>query len=174
MLALARSVIGRALKNEPFSADDPDALQTPALKQKMGGFVTLTIGGELRGCIGEIFPRRPLADVVVDHAFDAAFEDPRFPPLTAREFAQTKIEISALTPPVPVASYQDIEIGRHGMVIELGGRSAVFLPQVAPEQGWDLATTLTYLSRKAGLPGNAWKDPRAKFTVFEAVVFHEE
>ena len=174
LLALARSVIGRALKNEPFSADDPDALQTPALKQKMGGFVTLTIGGELRGCIGEIFPRRPLADVVVDHAFDAAFEDPRFPPLSAREFPRIKIEISALTPPVPVASYQDIEIGRHGMVLELGGRSAVFLPQVAPEQGWDLATTLTYLSRKAGLPGNAWKDPRAKFTVFEAVVFHED
>ena len=105
---------------------------------------------------------------------DAAFEDPRFPPLSAREFPRIKIEISALTPPVPVASYQDIEIGRHGMVLELGGRSAVFLPQVAPEQGWDLATTLTYLSRKAGLPGNAWKDPRAKFTVFEAVVFHED
>ena len=175
LLALARETISRALKGEKPS--DPEELgvqPTPAMQRKMGGFVTLTIGGELRGCIGEIFPRRPLADVVLDHALDAAFEDPRFPPLTAREFAQVKIEISALTPPVPVASYQDIEIGRHGMVIELGGRSAVFLPQVAPEQGWDLATTLTYLSRKAGLPGNAWKDPRAQFTVFEAVVFHEE
>ena len=175
LLALARETIARALKGEKPS--DPEELgvqPTPAMKRKMGGFVTLTLGGELRGCIGEIFPRRALADVVLDHALDAAFEDPRFPPLTAREFAQVKIEISALTPPVPVASYDDIEIGRHGMVLEMDGRSAVFLPQVAPEQGWDLTTTLTYLSRKAGLPGNAWKDPRAKFTVFEAVVFHEE
>ena len=111
---------------------------------------------------------------MLDHALDAAFNDPRFPPLTAQELQKVRVEISALTPPVPVASYQDIEIGRHGMVLELDGRSAVFLPQVAPEQGWDLATTLTHLAYKAGLPGNAWQDPRARFTVFEAVVFHEE
>ena len=175
LLALARETISRALKGA--AAADPEELgvkPTPALKRKMGGFVTLTIGGELRGCIGEIFPRRPLVDVVQDHALDAAFNDPRFPPLTAQEFPRIRIEISALTPPVPVASYRDIEIGRHGMVLELGGRSAVFLPQVAPEQGWDLETTLTHLAYKAGLPGNAWRDSRARFTVFEAVVFHEE
>ena len=110
---------------------------------------------------------------MLDHAIDAAFNDPRFPPLTAKEFGKIRIEISALTPPKPVASYRDIEIGKHGMVLELGGRSAVFLPQVAPEQGWDLATTLTHLAYKAGLPGDAWRDARAKFTVFEAIVFHE-
>ena len=174
LLSLARKAIGQSLKGE--RPDDPEDLgvePTPAMKQKMGGFVTLTIGGELRGCIGEIFPRRSLANVVLDHAIDAAFNDPRFPSLTPKEFMRIQIEISALTPPVSVASYQDIEIGKHGMVIELGGRSAVFLPQVAPEQGWDLATTLTHLSYKAGLPGDAWQDPRAKFTVFEAIVFHE-
>lgn len=174
LLALARSSIGQALKGaKPAAPEDLGVTPTPAMKQIMGGFVTLTIGGELRGCIGEIFPRRPLADVVLAHAQDAAFHDPRFPPLTAREFPRIRIEISALTPPVPVDSYEDIEIGKHGMFIELAGRSAVFLPQVAPEQGWDLATTLTHLSSKAGLPGNAWQDPRAKFTVFEAAVFHE-
>ena len=175
LLALARRTIELSLEGK--RPDDPGDLvvePTPAMKQKMGGFVTLSIGGELRGCIGEIFPQRALADVVIDHAYDSAFKDPRFPPLAAKELPKVRIEISALTPPVPVASYEDIVIGRHGMVIELAGRSAVFLPQVAPEQGWDLATTLTYLSRKAGLPGNAWQDPRAKFTVFEAVVFHEE
>ena len=174
LLGLARETIARALKGR--APDDPaeaGLVSTPAMQRKMGGFVTLTIGGELRGCIGEIFPRRPLAEVVLAHALDAAFEDPRFPPLTAREFPRIRIEISALTPPVPVASYRDIEIGRHGMVLELRGRSAVFLPQVAPEQGWDLETTLTQLARKAGLPGDAWQDPRARFTVFEAVVFHE-
>ena len=174
LLDLARQTIAQALKGEiPDSPEDLGVKPTPAMKKKMGGFVTLTIGGELRGCIGEIFPRRALANVVVDHAVDAAFNDPRFSPLTAREFPQVRIEISALTPPQPVASYQDIVIGRHGMVLELGGRSAVFLPQVAPEQGWDLATTLTHLAYKAGLSGDAWRDSRAKFTVFEAVVFHE-
>ena len=174
LLSLAREAIAQALKGKvPSTPEDLGVKTTPAMKRKMGGFVTLTIGGDLRGCIGEIFPRQPLADVVLDHAIDAAFNDPRFPPLTAKEFLKIRIEISALTPPTPVASYKDIEIGKHGMFIELDGRSAVFLPQVAPEQGWDLPTTLTYLSRKAGLSDDAWRDPRAKFTVFEAVVFHE-
>ena len=174
LLSLARKSIEKALAGcQSAVADARGAELTPALKRTMGGFVTLTIAGELRGCIGEIFPRRALVDVVRDHAIDAAFNDPRFPPLTAKELSRVRIEISALTPPVPVASYRDIEIGKHGMVIELGNRSAVFLPQVAPEQGWDLETTLTHLSFKAGLPGNAWQDPRARFTVFEAIVFHE-
>ena len=174
LLAMARKTIEQSLKgHRPADPEDLGVESTPAMKKKMGGFVTLTIDGELRGCIGEIFPRRALADVVLDHAIDAAFNDPRFPPLTAKEFGKIRIEISALTPPKPVASYNDIEIGRHGMVLELGGRSAVFLPQVAPEQGWDLATTLTHLAYKAGLPGDVWRDARAKFTVFEAIVFHE-
>ncbi|HQN80188.1 MAG: AmmeMemoRadiSam system protein B [Kiritimatiellae bacterium] len=174
LLTLARKAIEQGLKGQkPDAAEDVGVIPTPAMQRQMGGFVTLTINGELRGCIGEIFPRRSLTEVVLEHARNAAFHDPRFPPLTAREFAKVHIEISALTPPVPVASYKEIVIGRHGMTLELGGRSAVFLPQVAPEQGWDLATTLTHLSRKAGLPGDAWQNPRARFTVFEATVFHE-
>ena len=174
LLSIARKTLEQTMKGKkPSDPEDVGVEPTPAMKQTMGGFVTLTIAGDLRGCIGEIFPRRALADVVLDHAIDAAFNDPRFPPLTAKELPQVRIEISALTPPVPVASYRDIVIGKHGMFIELAGRSAVFLPQVAPEQGWDLPTTLTYLSQKAGLSPNAWQDPRAKFTVFEAVVFHE-
>jgi AmmeMemoRadiSam system protein A len=174
LLDLARKSIAQALKGrQPRLPGELDVEPTPAMRQIMGGFVTLTIDGDLRGCIGEIFPRRPLAQVVLDRALDAAFDDPRFPPLTAIELLQVRIEISALTPPVPVDSYEDIEIGRHGMVLELDGRSAVFLPQVAPEQGWDRPTTLSFLSQKAGLPTAAWKDPRARFTVFEAIVFHE-
>jgi hypothetical protein len=174
LLTLARKSIEQALQGKtPAAPGEVGVVPTLAMKQVMGGFVTLTINGELRGCIGEIFPRRALCDVVRDHAVDAAFHDPRFPPLTAKEFQQVQIEISALTPPVPVATYRDIEIGKHGMVLELGSRSAVFLPQVAPEQGWDLPTTLTHLAFKAGLPGDAWQETRAQFTVFEAIVFHE-
>ena len=174
LLSLARKAIGQALKGKALSDPGDFGVEpTPAMNQVMGGFVTLTLDGDLRGCIGEIFPRRPLVQVVLDHALDAAFEDPRFSPLTAKEFPRVRIEISALTKPVPVASYKDIEIGRHGMVLEVGSRSAVFLPQVATEQGWDLPTTLSYLAQKAGLPPDAWLENRAKFTVFEAIVFHE-
>ena len=174
LLRLARANVERALAGRP--AEEPEELgvaPTEAMRRTMGGFVTLTIEGDLRGCIGEIFPRQPLVRVVMERALDAAFEDPRFPPLTAAELPQVRFEISALTPPKPVDSYGEIEIGRHGMVLELGGRSAVLLPQVAPEQGWDLATTLAHLARKAGLRAEAWRDERARYTVFEAAVFHE-
>jgi len=174
LLSLARkSIISAFETNTPPSMESLGVETTPGMNQVMGGFVTLTIDGALRGCIGEIFPRRPLAQVVLERARDSAFEDTRFSPLTEAELEQIRIEISALTPPIPVDSYREIEIGRHGMVLELNGRSAVFLPQVAPEQGWTLPTTLTYLAQKAGLPLEAWKDPAAKFTVFEAIIFHE-
>ncbi len=174
LLTLARTVIDEALHGDALTElDDMSLPLTPALRERRGAFVTLNIDGELRGCIGEILPRRPLVRVVADHALSAAFEDPRFPPLTAAEWPSVRIEISALTPPRPVGSWRDIQIGRHGMTLSLHGRMAVFLPQVAPEQGWDLETTLTYLARKAGLPSDAWRDPACRFTVFEAEVFHE-
>jgi AmmeMemoRadiSam system protein B/AmmeMemoRadiSam system protein A len=144
----------------------------PGMKQVMGGFVTLNKNHELRGCIGEIFPRREIWKVVQEQVVNAAMQDPRFDPVSASELKDIQIDISALTPPRPVASHQEIVIGRHGMTLSKHGRSAVFLPQVATEQGWDLATTLSHLARKAGLPADAWKQG-AEFTVFEAQVFHE-
>ncbi|HHX98524.1 MAG: AmmeMemoRadiSam system protein B [Kiritimatiellia bacterium] len=174
LLALARKSIEMALDGKPPSKPEDTGVElTPAMQRVMGGFVTLNKDGDLRGCIGEIFPRNPLGKVVMANALNAAFHDPRFPPLRAKELADVSIEISALTPPAPVASYHDIVIGKHGMVLQVGFRSAVFLPQVATEQGWDLATTLSYLARKAGLPADAWKLPEAKFTVFEAIIFRE-
>ncbi|MEI8243793.1 MAG: AmmeMemoRadiSam system protein B [bacterium] len=144
----------------------------PGMKQVMGGFVTLNKNHELRGCIGEIFPRREIWKVVQEQVVNAALQDPRFEPVSAIELKDIQIDISALTPPRPVASHREIVVGRHGMTLSKNGRSAVFLPQVAPEQGWDLDTTLSHLARKAGLPAEAWKQG-AEFTVFEAQVFHE-
>ena len=151
----------------------PDAL-SPAMRKKTGAFVTLQMrsNGMLRGCIGEIEPFRPLYEAVAARAVDAAFRDPRFPPLSPGELSEIEIEISALTPPRPVKSYKEIEIGRHGMTLSKYGRSAVFLPQVAPEQGWTLEETLTHLAMKAGLKADDWREG-AEFTVFEAVVFRE-
>lgn len=146
---------------------------TPALREVMGAFVTLHKQGQLRGCIGEILPRRSIYEAVAEQVQNAAFHDPRFPALTDQELGGVDIEISALTAPYPVASYKDIEIGRHGIVLSKGMYSSVFLPQVAPEQGWDLETTLTNLSIKAGLGADSWRYDCA-FNVFEAIVFGEK
>ena len=141
---------------------------------KMGAFVTLNdkATGALRGCIGEIMPMRPLVEAVVARAVDAALRDPRFSPVSERELAGLRVEVSALTPPKRVASWRDIVLGRDGMTLEKDGCFAAFLPQVAPEQGWDLPTTLSYLSQKAGLSSDAWREG-ATFETFQAEVFHE-
>ncbi len=138
-------------------------------------FVTLhTATGALRGCIGNIAPTENLGANIRTNAINAAFRDPRFRPVNTKdELDSLKIEISILTPMEDINSVDEFEIGRHGILLILQGRSSVFLPQVAPEQGWDKPTTLQHLSMKAGFPPNAWQDPSARFRVFEAVVFSE-
>ncbi|MHC4338421.1 MAG: AmmeMemoRadiSam system protein B, partial [Planctomycetota bacterium] len=128
---------------------------------------------QLRGCIGDIFPRRPLYRSVMGNAISAAVNDRRFPRVTIGECNDITIEISALTAPKPIASSDRIRLGIDGVVLSKNSRSAVYLPQVAPEQGWDVEQTLTNLSLKAKLPKDAWKEG-ASFLVFQAVVFGEE
>ena len=174
LLSLARKTILYAMEKRRMP--EPEELGvtcSEAVKVPRAAFVTLKKQGQLRGCVGDIFPQRPLYKSVITNAIYAAFADRRFTPLQKDECAQIKIEISALTPPSPVASAQAIRIGTDGMVMNKGGRSAVFLPQVAPEQGWDLETTLANLSMKAGLAPDAWKDG-ASFQVFQAEVFGEQ
>lgn len=174
LLALARKTLTYYLRNNtPPAIEELDIELTPGMQKIMGAFVTLHKNGRLRGCIGEIKPRRALYQAVMDHAINSAVRDWRFRPVTPSELKEIDFEISALTPPEKVASWKDIEIGKHGMTLSKDGRSAVFLPQVAPEQNWDIAETLTQLSQKAGLPADAWKQG-AQFTVFEAVVFNED
>jgi len=177
LLRLARESLEGAVRSGgmhkmPQKPDLRDAPQSTLAK--MGAFVTLNdrATGALRGCIGEIMPMRPLAEAVAARAVDSALRDPRFSPVSERELGGIRVEVSALTPPRPVASWRDIVLGRDGMTLEKGRAFAVFLPQVAPEQGWDLETTLSYLSQKAGLSADAWRDG-AKFETFQAEVFHE-
>ncbi|MBP3730045.1 MAG: AmmeMemoRadiSam system protein B [Mailhella sp.] len=143
------------------------------LQQKRAVFVTLTMQKRLRGCIGEVLPMRPLWQAVTARAISAAFEDSRFEQLRPEELGKTEIEVSVLTPPEAISSYREIVIGRHGVILQKNGRGAVFLPQVAPEQGWDVPTMLAHLSLKAGLPADAWKSG-CQFFVFTAQVFHEQ
>jgi AmmeMemoRadiSam system protein A len=125
----------------------------------------------LRGCIGYMGSREPLYRSVIDVARKSALEDPRFSPLAADELPGVRIEISALTPMRPVAGPEAIVVGRHGVQLVQGARRAVFLPQVAPEHGWDRAALLEHLARKAGLPADGWRG--GQFSVFEAEVFGE-
>lgn len=174
LLRLARAVIAARLegRSAPRLAD-LGIRSTPALRQVAGAFVTLHKHGELRGCIGEIEPTRAVVEAVRDQALNAAFRDPRFEPLRPDELDEIEIEISALSVPHDIPSWEEFEPGVHGIILGLGRRSAVFLPQVATEQDWDRETTLSHLAVKAGCEPDAWRDPDARFAVFEAVVFHE-
>ena len=175
LLGLARKSLERAVKGGSRKTSLSAIGDAPkATRAKMGAFVTLNVKatGALRGCIGEIMPMRPLVEAVAARAVDSALHDPRFSPVTEGELDGLRVEVSALTPPKPVASWRDIVLGRDGMTMEKDGCFAVFLPQVAPEQGWDLPTTLSYLSQKAGLAADARRDG-AKFETFQAEVFHE-
>lgn len=146
------------------------------LNQTGACFVTLETvpGHHLRGCIGNIVAVESLYKNLGRNALNAAFNDPRFPQVEEHELSEIEIDVSVLTPMVPIASPDDFIVGEHGIVMECFGRHAVFLPQVAPEQGWNRTQTLANLSAKAGLPIDAWKRPEAKFEVFTAIVFGEK
>jgi AmmeMemoRadiSam system protein A len=144
-----------------------------ALKEPCGAFVTLHKGKNLRGCIGRMSASLPLEETVRAMALEAAFGDPRFPPLRAGELEQCSIEISALSPMKPCADPGQVKVGVHGLYLIRGGRSGVLLPQVPLEQGWDLDEYLDYICVKAGLPQGSYKAPDAALYTFTAVVFGE-
>lgn len=174
LLELARNTLGIYLESgSKPTLEELDIELTDGISQTMGAFVTLHKNGRLRGCIGEIMPRRELYKAVIDHALNAGLHDPRFPTVHRSELPQLDFEISALSQPRSIASYRDIVIGKHGIVLRKGSKSAVFLPQVAPEQGWGIEETLANLACKAGLAPDSWKQG-AEFQVFEAIVFGEK
>ena len=194
LLALARKSLVYFLRRRQVpQASDLNATVSYAMKRQRAAFVTLKKAPlfenyesesensnqvspkklQLRGCIGDIFPQRPLYKSVIFNAINAGVNDRRFLPVTEAECNDITIEVSALTPPEPIASPDEIRIGIDGVVLNKNGHSAVFLPQVAPEQGWDVNQMLTQLSLKAGLLADAWKEG-ANFLVFQADVFGEK
>ena len=152
-------------------ADDPPDPPTETLRREFGAFVTLKQDGRLRGCIGHIVADRPLHVTIADMAQAAAFQDPRFPPLTAAEADGLDIEISVLSPITRCPDPKLIEPGRHGLLIRRGQHSGLLLPQVAVEWGWDRRTLLAQTCAKAGLSGKCWRDPDTVIGWFEAEVF---
>ena len=172
LLGLARATIEARFRGEPPPRLASDRAET--FGEPRAVFVTLRIGERLRGCIGTLAPEGDLSRTVPRFAIRAAFEDPRFPALSEPELPECTIEISVLTPPRAIGSPEEIQIGRDGLILEFGGRRSLLLPQVATEWGFDRTTFLAELSRKAGLPPEAWRQAEARLWSFQAEVFSEE
>ncbi len=171
MLAFARETIQRYLTTATLPLPRGFSAR---LQRDRGVFVTLKKRGELRGCIGHIPSDTPMTRLAGRMAFASAFEDPRFDKVAASEVRDLEIEISVLSPPRPVGGPADIVVGRDGVVVSADGRGAVFLPQVAPEQGWNRDEMLDNLCVKAGLSAGRWRRAGVKFETFQAEVFSEK
>ena len=165
LLRIARRSLETAFSHEVYTV--------PEINMMRGAFVTLRKNRELRGCIGFLEGIMPLSDEIFTLARDAAFRDYRFSPLEESELAEITIEISVLSIPEKIPSPEDFLPGRDGIILSVSGRRAVFLPQVADETGWGRQEMLSALSRKAGLPPDAWKMEDAVFMTFTAEVFGE-
>jgi AmmeMemoRadiSam system protein A len=167
LLKLAHQSIEAALQQWEIDTAPP----TEHLAEHRGAFTTLHLHGRLRGCIGYVSPSQSLYRTVAETARSAAFDDPRFEPITAAEAAALKIEISVLSPLRPAAP-EDVEVGKHGLVIAQAGRRGLLLPQVPVEWEWDRHTFLSQTCLKAGLPPDAWLHG-AELQTFTAEIFSE-
>jgi AmmeMemoRadiSam system protein A len=142
-----------------------------ALTIDRGAFVTINKYGKLRGCIGYTSPIKPLYETIRDVAISAALKDPRFPVVAPEELYDLSYEISVLSPFHKVLDLDQIQVGKHGLLIKSGQREGLLLPQVATDNSWDRETFLANTCRKAGLPEDAWNDPQSDIFTFSAFVF---
>ncbi len=172
LLKLARKAIEHEF-DPSVEIPQPDYEKYPILKSRAGAFVTLNENNALRGCIGYIIGFGPLYETVIEAAKQAAFGDPRFPALVKPELDKIEIEISILSEPFPISSYDEIVVGKHGLILEDFGRRALLLPQVPMEHGMNKEEYLSALCQKAGLHGNCWREKQLNLQAFTATVFDE-
>ncbi len=168
LLRLAHQSIEAALNNIPLDLTPPNR----HLAESCGAFTTLHLHGKLRGCIGHVFSTEPLYSTVAETARAAAFDDPRFEPVTLDEAPELKVEISVLSPLQPIRP-EEVVVGKHGVVAMQAGHRGLLLPQVPLEWDWDRETFLSQTCLKAGLAPDAWRQG-AELQAFTAEVFGEE
>ena len=168
LLNLARQAICAALEQRQLDLAPP----SEHLAEHRGAFTTLHIDGELRGCVGYVFPQYSLYRTVAETAVAAAFDDPRFAPMQKSEYPNLEFEISVLSPLQPIDP-EDVEVGRHGLVVTYGSRRGLLLPQVPVEHVWDRVTFLEQTCIKAGLPSDAWEHG-ARIEAFTAEIFSDK
>jgi AmmeMemoRadiSam system protein A len=168
LLRLAHDSISSWLQHSELSLDSP----TAHFAEPRGVFTSLYLGEALRGCVGYVLPTCPVYRAVAETARAAAFDDNRFPPVTIDEVPHLEIELSILSPAQPIQP-EEIEVGRHGLLISWYGRRGLLLPQVPVEHDWDRTTFLEQTCRKAGLPPDAWQKG-ATVEAFTAEVFGDK
>jgi AmmeMemoRadiSam system protein A len=168
LLCLARQAVEKATRGEPLPLL-PEA--EPRLLEARGAFVTLRKASDLRGCIGHVESIKSLCETVRECAVAAALSDPRFEPVTPPELPYLNVEVSVLSPLFDISPDQ-IELGRHGLLISKGDRRGVLLPQVPVDLNWDRGRFLEETCRKAGLPSNAWQHG-ARIQAFTTQIFAE-
>jgi len=171
LLSLARTTISHYLETQKLPSTLP---VSDKLREKFGVFVTLHKNGQLRGCIGYIEGIAPLYQAVMEMAKSAAFNDPRFNPVVKKEIPDLEIEISVLSPLKKVKDVKEIQVGKHGIIIQQGFQRGLLLPQVATEWGWNREEFLEQTCHKAGLPADAWKDTSSEIYIFSAEIFSEK
>ncbi len=167
LLRIAHHAILCVLERQPF----PEAVLPAEMSEPRGVFTTLYLHRQLRGCVGYAVPIAPLYRAVAETASAAAFEDSRFLPVTKEEGPQLEVSLSVLSRLFPI-QLEEVEIGRHGLVVSQGSRRGLLLPQVPVEHGWDRKTFLEQTCRKAGLPLDAW-GKNATIEAFTAEVFSD-
>ena len=163
-----------AVRHRADSGPAPELPTGGVLDEPRGVFVTLRRDGELRGCIGTLAGREPLAAAIAHMASAAASEDPRFEPVRSAEVDELAISIAVLSPLRRIAGADDLVVGRDGVVVQLGWHRGTLLPAVAVEQNWTAEDLLRHTCLKAGLPPDAWKDPGAVVEAYSAEEFGEE
>jgi uncharacterized protein len=168
LLALAHESILSFLEERVIVLDPP----TPHLAELRGVFTSLHLAGQLRGCVGYVLPTCALYRAVGETARAAAFDDTRFWPVSKEEEPHLEVELSILSRPEPIRAEQ-VEVGRHGLLVSWRGRRGLLLPQVPLEHGWDRETFLDQTCRKAGLPENAWRKG-AGLEAFTAEIFGDK
>ncbi len=177
LINLARDVISAYFEGNEFKVSDDIKNE---FSENTGVFVSLYVGENLIGCIGFAEPVMPLYQAVIDAAKGAAFEDPRFPPLSRTQFKDLRVELSVLTNPEEIvvknpSEYpENVEIGKHGLVIKDEFGSGLLLPQVAVEWGWDSKEFLNQTCMKAGLSPDCWNNMKRNVYKFQAQVFLEK
>ena len=174
LLADARESITSKLEDRQPKYN-AEATASESLQKPCGAFVSLhKRDGDLRGCIGRMTASLPLIETVRIMAKEAAFGDPRFPPLKKDELPKCNIEISALSPMSPCPDPRQVKVGVHGIYLIYKGRSGVLLPQVPVEQSWNLDEYLEYICIKAGVPPGSYASANAQLFTFTAIVFRED
>ena len=168
LLRLAHEAILSVLDQREMPPCEPSS----HLSELRGAFTTLHLVQRLRGCVGYPNAIVPLYRTVIETARAAAFDDPRFAPLTLVEAPEVKVSLSVLSPLKPILA-DEVEVGRHGLVVSLNGYRGLLLPQVPVEHGWNRVTFLEQTCRKAGLSANAWCEG-AILEAFTAEVFRDE